>query len=181
MSVTGTTGVMAVGQILQCLTQESMVTVTELAQRCGIARSTAFDIVGRLEAAGLVERTAGGQVSVGPAAIAFGFARFGFARLHGPAEAVLMWLRDETCASAALVSGSGGEEKIILMAAADGRKSMSGETLSKAVRDASGKEMAHLRLTFPPGASRADRARAALHLQRAVDTLARYLNGREDS
>jgi hypothetical protein len=98
-----TAGVAAVARILSRLADAPGGSVAELATELGIGRSTAFAVAAELDAAGLVERDAGGVLMPGVAGGRLGLARFGFGGIAAGVEALLPILRDDTDASAFLV------------------------------------------------------------------------------
>jgi len=100
-----TRGVEALASLLTAMAEEPGVTVAQVAGREGIARSTAFDIMRRLEAAGLATRGTSGGIAPGPQAVALGFAGCGVPWLHGPGEAALVWLKDTLGMAAAFGVG----------------------------------------------------------------------------
>lgn len=108
-------GVEALARLLLGAAEAPSATVAEIAAREGIARSTAFDIVRRMEEAGLAMRGAGGDLAPGDRAVELGFAAHGIAHLHGPAEAALAWLK-ETLGMAAAFGIGEGEGRIELAA-----------------------------------------------------------------
>jgi hypothetical protein len=181
MSVRETTGVRGVARILTHLSDGAPRTVAELAEETGLARSTAFDLVRRLEDAQIVAREATGRLIAGPAAIALSFGRFGLARLHGPAEALLRWLRDHCDASATLTCMAGGEcVTLASFSASWPRPTLTGRspTLSHAICAESGAEVARLEVVCRPNCSRSESAEIGILAMRAKASLELYL--RED-
>ena len=163
------TGVAAMGRILAAVAA-GPTSVAALAEREGLARSSSFDIVARLEAAGLVNRD-GGMLAPGPLALRLAFAAHGIAPLAGPAEALLALLRDETDGTARLRSGKG--EVLSLVARWD-----AGETppwLEAPVRDERGQGRAMLGLALRPSATRTARAVAEAAFERIRISLEFYL------
>jgi DNA-binding IclR family transcriptional regulator len=161
MSVRDTTGVSGVARILARLSEGTPRTVAELAREEGLARATAFDIIRRLQAAQLIARDSAGKIVAGPAAIALSFGRFGLARLHGPAEALLGWLRDHCDATATLSCKDGDERLTLITFAADRPRSAATDrpsTLSYAICGEGGLEAARLDVVCRSNASRTERA-----------------------
>src|ERR1700733_5830647 len=165
MSVRDTTGVNGIARILSRLSDGAPRTVTDLAREEGLARSTAFALIRRLQEARLVARRPPGELVAGPAAIALGFSRFGRARLHGPAEALLSWLRDHCDATATLSCADRGERVTLAAFFANGPKSATADrttTLTYAICGEGGLEVARLDVAWRPNASRSERAEIEL-------------------
>jgi len=178
MSVRDTTGVNGVARILSRLSDGTPRSVTELAQEEGLARSTAFDLVRRLQEARLIARESTGKLVAGPATIALGFSRFGLARLHGPAEALLSWLRDHCDATATLSCADGGERVTLASFLANWPKSAEADratTLTYAICGEGGLEVARLDVACRPNASRFERAETELLALRAKTSLELHL------
>jgi hypothetical protein len=178
VSVQETTGVSGVARILSRLSDGAPRTVTELAEETGLARATAFDIVRRLQNAQIVAREATGKIIPGPAAIALSFSRFSLKRLHGPAEALLRWLRDHCDATAALTCMADGERMPLASFAANWAGSTSGgrpQTLSYPICAESGMEVARLEVICRPDCSRSESAEIGLLATRAKVSLEHYL------
>ncbi|MCX5512896.1 hypothetical protein C3941_02595 [Kaistia algarum] len=108
-----TAGIAAVARMLSRLADAPGGSVAELATELGIGRSTAFAVVAELDAAGLVERDAGGVLMPGIAGGRLGLARFGFGGIATGVEALLPILRDDTDASAFLVLRDDDSELIV--------------------------------------------------------------------
>ena len=161
MSVRDTTGVNGIARILSRLSDGAPRTVTDLAREEGLARSTAFVFIRRLQEARLVAREPAGKLVAGPAAIALGFSRFGLARLHGPAEALLSWLRDHCDATATLSCADRGERVTLASFPANRSKSTAMDratTLTYAICGEGGLEVARLDMVCRPNTSRSERA-----------------------
>jgi len=178
MSVRDTTGVNGVAQILSCLSDGAPRRTIELARETGLARSTAFDLVRRLQEARLVRREATGKLIAGPSAVALGFARFGLAQLHGPAEALLGWLRDHCDATATLSCADRGERVTLASSLASRPKSAATDrsaTLSYAICGEGGLEVARLDVICPPNAARSQRAETEALALRVKTSLEHHL------
>jgi DNA-binding IclR family transcriptional regulator len=172
MSVVATTGVGMLARLVNRLGSGEAMTAAGFAAREGFARSTVFDITRRMEDAGLLHRDLNGTLLPGPAMVRLAFAEHGFAPLHGPAEALLMQLRDETHATARLVAADG--TIVLTLAARWGDRE--GPLLEAAVGEA-----AKLTLRLRPNANRAERDDAQLRLARTALSLKHYLtNGDAD-
>ena len=166
MSVAGTTGVGVLARLLRRLGEGSATTVAEFAATEGFARSTVFDVSRRMEAAGLLQRDLDGRLFAGPAAVRLALAEHGLAGLHGPGEALLAQLRDETLSSARLVA----DDDIVLLAYAARRNDQTGIMLEVPLT-----ERAKIVLTLKANATRAEREDAQLRLTRCVVGLRHYL------
>ena len=158
-----TRGVEVMVRVLERLAAGPEVKVAELAETEDIARSSLFDIVRRLESAGLLDRRAGGWLAPGPQAVALAFARAGLPGLQGPAEALLRLLRDETGGTATLVAG-----KIELLHVSSGRPESQSEPVTFAAAIGG---TAILRLVLGHGVTRAGRAETEALFQQVVLTL----------
>lgn len=135
-----------------------------IAAEGGLPRSSVFEVVARLEAAGLLRREAGRLVP-GAAAVRLAFAAHGLARLSGPAEAILLQLRGETGAEVALVVD--GRDVLRLSA----RQEMTAP-LGLPV----GGSRARVELCLRPNATRTERIAAKTALERARVSLEHYLD-----
>ncbi len=178
MSVQETTGVRGVARILSRLSDGVPRTVTELAEETGLARATAFDLVRRLQNAQIVAREASGRIVPGPAVIALSFGRFGLTRLHGPAEALLRWLRDHCNATSALTCLADGERLTLASFAADwARSTLSGrpQTLRYAICAENGAEVARLEVICPPDCTGFESVEIGVLAMRAKASLEYYL------
>ncbi len=102
-----TAGVGMIGRILAEVASAEPCTATVLARRLGTARTTTFDVLRRLEAAGFIDRDPQGLVSPGLASADLGFAAFGMVGGAGATEALLCVLREEADASIELVIHQG--------------------------------------------------------------------------
>jgi hypothetical protein len=172
VSVRDTTGVSGLVRVLARLAEGSPLSVAELARDERLSRSSAFALARRLEAAQLVARDLEGKLIAGPQAIALAYARFGLARLHGPAEAVLRWLRDHGAAMAKLTSD--GDRSTLLSFCADGAKPV-GATFSHAICDENGGAAARLEVACRGDISALDRAEIEQLALRAKATLEHHL------
>ncbi len=100
-----TRGIAALGRILAHIGGDKPTTAAALAAEDGLARSSVFEIVRKLERAGLATRQNGGILAPGPEAVRFGLAAHGAGTMQGAAEALLRHLRDETDGIAELGDG----------------------------------------------------------------------------
>lgn len=176
MSLTGSAGVATVGRILARLADGGPMTVSQLVADEHLVRSTAFDVVRRLERSGMVRRDEALRLRAGPAGARLGLSAFGMQDLHGPAEALLTWLTEHTGAPASLTVRRSNEDCVLMTAAgawAAGPRDP-GLRLSASVLDMDGDDRATLRLLLPGATSRADIATAQAHLSRACRTLAAF-------
>lgn len=108
-----TAGVAAVARILVALADGRPQTVAELAGTAGLSRSTAFAVAAELDAAGLIERDAGGVLAPGPAAARLALARFGLGAMAAACESLIPVLRDDTDASVALLLCDGDKTFVV--------------------------------------------------------------------
>lgn len=161
MSVRDTTGVSGVARVLSRLADGTPRSVAELARTEGLSRSSAFDLARRLQAAGLAARDPAGRLVVGPRAIALAFGRFGLARLRGPAEALLVWLRDHGDVAATLSCADGEKRVTLLSFPADGARAAIKDglpTLTYPICGENGREAARLDLVCRQNCNRTERA-----------------------
>lgn len=100
-------GLAAFSRILAALGEGRAMSVNELVAACGLRRSTAFDVVRRMERRGFVTRLADGRLALGPTVGAFGYAAFGLGPLYDAAQSLLPWLRDEADVTVALEASDG--------------------------------------------------------------------------
>ena len=177
MSVRDTTGVSGLVRVLARLAVGTPSSVAEIARDEGLSRSSAFALARRLEAAQLVARDLEGKLIAGPQAIALAYARFGLARLHGPAEAVLRWLRDHGAATAKLTCD--GDRSTLLSFCADGAKP--GAIFSYAICDENGGAAARLEVACRCDISALDRAEIEQLALRAKATLEHHLREERSS
>ena len=178
MSVRDTTGVSGLVRILGRLADGRPRSVAELAGEERLSRSSAFGLARRLEAAQLVARDASGRLIAGPQAIALAYGRFGLSRLHGPAEAVLRWLRDHGAAATKLTCDADGDRLTLLSFGADGAKPCAIDaepTSSFAICDAEGGEAARLEVLCRTAATASERAEIERLALRAKATLEHHL------
>ncbi len=110
-----------VGRILAHIAAEPPCTATEIAVRLGAARTTTFEVLRRLESAGLVERDSLGLVGPGAAAASLGFAALGLTPIAGAAEALVSALHDTTGLDAQLVVRHGGADCVLVRRGANER------------------------------------------------------------
>lgn len=174
MSVRDTTGVSGLVRILVRLADGRAESVAELARGEGLSRSSAFGLARRLEAGRLVARDLGGKLTAGPQAMALAYGRFGVARLHGPAEAVLRWLRDHGNVTAKLTCDADGGRMILLTFSADAAKP-DGVTFSYAICNESGGEAARLEVVCGRNVADSERAEIERLALRAKATLEHHL------
>lgn len=174
-----TAGVVAVARMLARLAEERPQTVAELASALGLSRSTAFAVAAELDAAGLVERDAGGVLSPGPAAARLALARFGFGAMAEASESLVSALRDDTDASVALLLCDG--ESTVIAAQRRAPWDQEGGRAPRQItadigRSASG-HTATLRLSLRPNASETEVRSAGACLDRVAAALAASLDG----
>lgn len=102
--MSGTRGVVALGNIMARLADGPAPTAGELADATGLPRSSVFDVVRRLQNSGFVSRTTGGRLVPGGETVRLGLAAHGAQALSGPGEALLRLLRDQTDGTASLLA-----------------------------------------------------------------------------
>jgi hypothetical protein len=163
-----TAGVAVLGRILAALASGQPQTAGDVIAGTGVARSSGFDVLRRMEQAGLVVRDAKGLLAPGPAAGRFAYSAHGLGGLFGPARPVLDWLRDETGGSASLMAG----ESVLHRAAAE---RTAGTNLRLAICDADGRERARLDLVLASDAGEAERGRAQALVTAAARRLQDHL------
>jgi len=172
MSQSETAGVAALGRILARLSQGEPVSVVELVASEGLARSTAFAVVKRMEAVQLVAKRHDGTLVPGSAAGEFAYAAFGLAPLHGRAEALLGWLRDETNAGVELRGFDGRSYLPLVTLSTSAKGLVKSEALAFAVRHR-GTEVA--RLLLHPSSASVDADSCVSLAQQTVAQLEGYL------
>jgi len=161
------TGVEALARLLLGATEMPSATVAEIAAREGIARSTAFDIVRRMEEVGLAARGTGGNLAPGERAVELGFAAHGIVDLHGPAEAALAWLKETLGMAAAFGIGEGeGRIELAAIPAPRGRAVRPAVTLTERAGEV------WIEVQVPAGASEQLVEAAKRNLRRAIAALA---------
>lgn len=166
MSVMATTGVGMLARLINRLGSGEAATAAGFAAQEGFARSTVFDVTRRTEDAGLLQRDPGGTLQPGPELVRLALAAHGLAALHGPAEALLTQLRDETHATARLVAADG----TVLLTLTARRGDEEGPLLEAPVGD-----LARLTLRLRPNTGRAEREDTQARLVRTALSLAEYL------
>jgi hypothetical protein len=136
----------------------------------------------RLEAAQLIGREPGGKIIAGPCAIALAFGRFGVAPLHGPGQALLVWLRDH-CDATAILSCMGEDERITLASFSARWTGLVAKerslTMSYPICESSGREVARLDLVCRNNCSRIERNEIEKLALRAKASLERHLVGEQ--
>jgi hypothetical protein len=167
MSVQDTLGVAALARILTELGQDDAPSVSALAAKAGVCRTTAFEITRRLAEAGMVRRDVDGAVAAGPSAIALGFAAFHIASLAGPAETLLSWLHERGDAFVELAV-----DEVTLVAFGRRQPEIA---MDVPVRDVGGMERARLRLAWRPHTNQAERQRISADFERVRLSLEQYL------
>ena len=171
MSTEDTLGVAALARILTELGKDEAPSVATLVAKTGVSRTTAFEIVRRLTAAGLARRDIDGTVAAGPSAIALGFAAFRIAALAGPAETLLSWLHERSDAFVELVAG----ETVLVTFG----KRQSDIALAVPIRDGGGETRAHLRMAWRVHTSQGERQRISADFERVRISLELYLANEE--
>lgn len=169
--MTSTSGVAAVGRILARLARCERTTVQTLIEENGLARSSAFSVVRRLEEAGLVIRNSDCRLVPGPEAARLGLSAMGLHRLLGPAEVVLRYLTDHIGVSASLFVPQNREAAVELKGPWEPRASNRMKILDESIRGPGGVVVAMLQVAIPSQTPAQEVAFARSHLSRARATL----------
>ncbi|HZY67873.1 MAG TPA: hypothetical protein VFE52_04770, partial [Devosia sp.] len=162
MSTVTTTGVGMLARLLQRVSSGDHLSAASFGVQEGYARSTVFDVVRRMEDAGLIERDGDGALLPGAAAVRLAMSEHGLVALHGPAEALLTSLRDQTGGTARLLAADGS----IMLTLAGRRGSRDGLSLEAPIGT-----VARLTLTLRVGITRAQRDHAEAGLSRTALSL----------
>lgn len=174
MSVADTRGVAALAALMAQLARGQPLRAAAFAEEHELARSSVFDIARRLQDAGFLTHDDAGSLVAGPTANALAWSAYGLATLSGPAEAVVLWLRDHTNGAVTLTTG----EVVLLELAGPWPAQKSGVELTTshaAILDETGSERARLTLTVKACLDDKARASATICLQRAAQTLQHHL------
>lgn len=148
-----TAGIAAFSRIFSSVAEGGAENVASLIESQGIVRSTAFDVVKRMEAAGLITKQIDGRLMPGAAAGVFAYAGVHLGPLFGPAQTLLPWLREKTNASIALLASDGASLTTLLIYAARWDKGKpAGAPIIVPIK-AHNVEVARLRVALPSGAS----------------------------
>lgn len=148
-----TAGIAAFSRIFSCVAEGNVDNVAGLIESQGIVRSTAFDVVKRMEAAGLIARQTDGRLMPGVVAGVFAFAGVHLGPLFGPAQTLLPWLREKTNASIALLASDGASLTTLLSYAAKWDKGKPVAAPLIVPIKAHTVEVARLRIALSPGTS----------------------------
>lgn len=175
--MTRTAGVAAVGHILSRLGCGEHVTPRTLAEEDGLARSTVFDVVRRLEQADFLTRHSALGLAAGAAAACLGLSAWGLNALLEPIEATLLWLADHVGAPVGLVVPPDELLLFEVRGTWQPRARDAVMSLYEKVQTADGIVVARLRVTLPSRTPAQDIAFAKVHLGRACATLEAYLQG----
>ena len=168
-------GVALLARILDAVSQGEDWTVPSLARALGAARTTTYEVVRQLDAAGFLDRSAAGRITPGPAGAALGFAARGLGGLAGAAEALLPVLRDDTDASVDLLCGRDGTPVVLMRRLAPAPPA--GESAAQVLEARIGRSAAWLRLSLRPAAAPTERRAAQACLKAVADALSRDLQG----
>ena len=148
-----TAGIAAFSRIFSSVAEGGVENVASLIESQGIVRSTAFDVVKRMEAAGLIAKQMDGRLMPGVAAGVFAYAGVHLGPLFGPAQTLLPWLREKTNASIALLASDGASLTTLLSYLARWDKGKpAGAPITVPIK-AHNVEVARLRIALPPSAS----------------------------
>lgn len=148
-----TAGIAAFSRIFSSVAEGDVENVASLIESQGIVRSTAFDVVKRMEAAGLIAKQMDGRLMPGVTAGVFAYAGVHLGPLFGPAQTLLPWLREKTNASIALLASDGASLTTLLNYPAKWDKGKPIGTPLIVPIKAHNVEVARLRVSPPPGAS----------------------------
>jgi len=174
MSVADTRGVAALASLMARLAKGEPLRAAAFAEEHDLARSSVFDIARRLQDAGFLTHDDAGSLVAGPKANALAWSAHGLATLSGPAEAVVLWLRDHTNGAVTLTTG----EVVLLDLPGpwSAHKSPTELTTSHLpIIDDTGVERARLALTVKACLEDRAGASAQICLQRAAQTLQHHL------
>lgn len=168
-----TNGVALIGRILSRVASDEHCTAVSLVEELGAARTTTFEVLRRLEAAGFLDRDAQGRVSPGQAGADLGFAIFGIVKGAGVSEALLPVLRDDSDASVELVLRQGRTETVLVRRTAPGSagKDAGSSFLMEEPVAAAGVADAFLRLTVRSHRQAPDRSPVRPCLKAVADAL----------
>ncbi|NLS00106.1 hypothetical protein HGP17_25045 [Rhizobium sp. P38BS-XIX] len=144
-------GIAAFSRIFSKIAEGDVDNVASLIESEGIVRSTAFDVVKRMETSGLIARQADGRLTPGNKAGEFAYAGVRLAPLFGRAQTLLPWLREKTNASVTLLASDGACLTTLLNYAAKwDRGKPDAAPIVVPIRQ-HGVETARLRLSLAPG------------------------------
>ena len=169
MTADSSRGVSALATMLAQLASGEPIRAADFAGRHGFARSSVFDLARRLQTLGFAARDDDGRLLAGPAAYDFAWSLHGLQGLRGPAQAMLLWLRDHVEAGAAIMVG---DEELLSVPGPTLKEINAITRQSAPVCDREGGE--RLRLVLHLGVH-SDAAIAAQALRRAVATLENFL------
>ena len=166
-------GVSAFARIFVRIAQGDAYTVAQLVESEGLIRSTTFDVVKRMDVAGLIARQIDGKMAPGPIAGEFAYASFHLKPIYGPAQTLLPWLREKTNASVALQATDGATVTTLLSYLAHWDRSKPGAKSFVTPITYRGNEVARLRLTC----CASDSAEAIDRAERLAMSTAKELQG----
>ena len=162
--------------ILTTLADRDGQTIADICKEHGLSRSTAFQVAGKLLAAGFLTRHGKGRLTLGPEAVRLGYARSNLGSLAGPAEATLSWLRNQTGGEVALLACDQPADRLVSIPDRDFDSDIELLVCNKA-----GRPVALLQFQHRSAATRIDRAYAIRCCERAVKTLETYLQAPGDA
>jgi len=166
-------GLRLLGHLIRELAEGHTPVVAEIAAATGVARSTAFEVVSRMELAALVVRDRHGRLMPGRQMRALVFARRGLQGLCGPAEAILGWLCEQTGGHVRLECVSEvGVTTLLTAGSLPARRGIDAALVQPAIAISNG-VTANIVVEFSAGAT-ASRILAERNLAEAATALARH-------
>jgi hypothetical protein len=116
--------------------------------------------------------------------VALGYGRFGVAKLHGPAEAILRWLRYHCDATTTRTCADGNRRVTLLSFSASWARpgaEARGPTITHEICDSSGREAALLEIACGANLAKARRAEIDALAHRAKASLEHHLREEQES
>ena len=172
-----TAGIAAFSRIFSSVAAGDVENVASLIDSQGIIRSTAFDVVKRMEAAGLIAKQIDGHLMPGVTAGVFAYAGVHLGPLFGPAQTLLPWLREKTNASIALLASDGASLTTLLNYAAKWDKGKQIAAPLIVPIKVHNVEVTRLRVALFPGASAEETKKCEELAMATARELQSYLRG----
>jgi len=145
----------------------------------GVARSTGFSLVKRLEEAALVERDDDGYLHIGTTAVRMAYAAYDLQSLHGPALPLCRRLRDLTEWSVALETCKPAARDLLFLTGTSANSAAFFPEYAT-LCNRRGIAVARLRVEVPDNAGRVQRDRALTHLTLTASALEEYVDEKSD-